>query len=113
MAENEDFERYRWEDFEVGYTFTDASGKPISVESIIFSFTYSDASGNKMVVSYDGKNRINNVVRDGELIVIFNRETFYSGRLQLTRKFYAENADFKNRIQVYGDSYPTNIVIKK
>lgn len=103
MAENEDFERYRWEDFEIGFTFTDASGKSIDVESIIFSFTYQDASDNKMVVSYDGKNRINNVVRDGELIFIFNRETFYSGRLQLTRKFYAKNAD----------SYPTNIVIKK
>lgn len=109
----DDVEKYRWEDFEIGLTFFDIRGKSVNVESLIFSFIYSDPSGKKMIVSYDGKNRINNVVRDRELIVIFNRETFYSGRLKLTRRFYANNQDFKDGICVFGDSYETNIIIRK
>lgn len=100
--ENKIEERYSWEGIKTIITFSDKAGEPIDSETVRFKFTYKDEAGNSCEVSFDGEKRVNNIIRDGELIVIFEPYTFKFGCITVEQRFYKEDADFKDGHWPYG-----------
>lgn len=106
-----EFHVFSWEDFKVTVFFTDSNGTPVDITKMRFRFIYSDTSGKSVVASYDGKTRVNNVVHDNTLTIIFNAGSFSNGRISVTRKYFIDDPDFQDGVQTYGVKGLTNIVI--
>lgn len=65
------------DDFKIRLNFVDLRGEPLDPSQIKFKFTYLDCEENTYEVSYDGVNRVNNVLKDGILYAIFNSGIFF------------------------------------
>lgn len=84
------------DDFKLKLSFKDKEGEIIDSSSIIFNFIYSDCEGNTQEVSYDGQNRVNNVIKDGYIYAIFNSNTFQRGQLSVIRRYSVSDNDFQD-----------------
>ena len=81
MSEKEPIVKYSWEGIKVGLEFSGMNGVPIDVEELKFRFIYRDQYGRTCEVSQEGDKRVNCVLRDGELIAVFEPNTFRKGFL--------------------------------
>lgn len=65
------------DDFKIRLNFVDLRGEPLDPSQIKFKFIYQDCECNTYEVSYNGVNRVNNVLKDGILYAIFNSGIFF------------------------------------
>ena len=85
MSDKKYEEKYSWEGIKAGLEFSDMNGSPIDVEGLKFRFIYRDQYGRTCEVSQEGDKRVNCVLRDGELIAVFEPNTFRKGILPAAR----------------------------
>ena len=67
------------DDFKISVNFVGEDGTPLNNSEVKFNFVYQDCEGNKYEVSFDGTTRLNNVVKDDRVVIIFNANTFQRG----------------------------------
>lgn len=69
------------DDFKISVNFVGEDGTPLNNSEVKFNFVYQDCEDNKYEVSFDGTTRLNNVVKDNRIVIIFNANTFQRGQL--------------------------------
>jgi hypothetical protein len=111
MSEKKYEEKYSWEGIKAGLEFSDMNGSPIDVEGLKFRFIYRDQYGRTCEVSQEGDKRVNCVLRDGELIAVFEPNTFRKGILTVERHYCRTDSDFASGYWEYGGEDETNIKI--
>lgn len=84
------------DDFKISVNFVGEDGTPLNNSEVKFNFVYQDCEGNKYEVSFDGTTRLNNVVKDDRVVIIFNANTFQRGQLSVTRRYQVDNSDFSD-----------------
>ena len=111
MSEKEPIVKYSWEGIKVGLEFSGINGAPIDVEGLNFRFVYRDQYGRTCEVSQEGDKRVNCVLRAGELIAVFEPNTFRKGVLTVERHYRRTDSDFASGYWEYGGEDETNIKI--
>lgn len=86
------------DDFEIRLNFVDLRGEPLDPSQIKFKFIYQDCECNTYEVSYNGVNRVNNILKDGVLYAIFNSGIFVRGQLSVVRSYQMPDEDFQDGI---------------
>lgn len=84
------------DDFKISVNFVGEDGTPLNNSEVKFNFVYQDCEGNKYEVSFDGTTRLNNVVKDDRVVIIFNANTFQRGQLSVTRRYQVDDSDFND-----------------
>lgn len=98
------------DDFKIRLNFVDLRGEPLGPSQIKFKFTYLDCEENTYEVSFDGTTRLNNVVRDDRVVIIFNANTFQRGQLSVTRRYQVDDSDFKDGVWNYSSPHDNELV---
>ena len=111
MSDKKYEEKYSWEGIKAGLEFSDMNGSPIDVEGLKFRFIYRDQYGRTCEVSQEGDKRVNCVLRDGELIAVFEPNTFRTGILTVERHYCRTDSDFASGVWEYGGEDETGIKI--
>lgn len=86
------------DDFKIRLNFVDLRGEPLDPSQIKFKFIYQDCECNTYKVSYNGVNRVNNILKDGVLYAIFNSGIFVRGQLSVVRNYQMPDEDFQDGI---------------
>lgn len=86
------------DDFKLRLNFVDLRGESLDPSQIKFKFIYQDCEGNSYEVSYDGVNRVNNILKDGILYAIFNSGVFVRGQLSVIGNYQMPDEDFQDGI---------------
>ncbi len=86
------------DDFKIRLNFVDLRGEPLDPSQIKFKFIYQDCEGNTYEVSYNGVDRVNNILKDGVLYAIFNSGIFVRGQLSVVRNYQMPDEDFQDGI---------------
>jgi hypothetical protein len=86
------------DDFKIRLNFVDLRGEPLDPSQIKFKFIYQDCECNTYEVSYNGVNRVNNILKDGVLYAIFNSGIFVRGQLSVVRNYQMPDEDFQDSI---------------
>lgn len=93
------------DDFKISVNFVGEDGTPLNNSEVKFNFVYQDCEDNKYEVSFDGTTRLNKVVKDDRIVIIFNANTFQRGQLSVTRRYQVDDSDFN-------DGYGTTVLLK-
>ena len=86
------------DDFKIRLNFVDLREEPLDPSQIKFKFIYQDCECNTYEVSYNGVNRVNNILKDGVLYAIFNSGIFVRGQLSVLRSYQMPDKDFQDGI---------------
>mgnify|MGYP005757309051 CR=1 FL=1 len=95
-------EKHKWEGIKTRVSLKNANKELIDAGRKIFKFVYRDEAGNSCEVYFDGNKRVNNVLEDGMIIVIFEPYTFSFGYVTVEQHFFKTDEDFKNGVWEYG-----------
>ena len=89
------------DDFKISVNFVGEDGTPLNNSEVKFNFVYQDCEDNKYEVSFDGTTRLNNVVKDNRIVIIFNANTFQRGQLSVIRRYQVDDSDFNDGVWNY------------
>lgn len=98
------------DDFKIRLNFVDLRGESLDPSQIKFKFIYQDCEGNKYEVSFDGTTRLNNVVKDDRVVIIFNANTFQRGQLSVTRRYQVDDSDFNDGVWNYSSPQGSELI---
>lgn len=98
------------DDFKISVNFVGEDGTPLNNSEVKFNFVYQDCEGNKYEVSFDGTTRLNNVVKDDRVVIIFNANTFQRGQLSVTRRYQVDDSDFNDGVWNYSSPQGSELI---
>lgn len=98
------------DDFKITVNFIGADGIPLNASEVKFEFIYKDCEGNLYEASFDGTTRLNNVIKDDHVVVIFNANTFQRGQLSVTRRYQIDDSDFKDGVWNYSSPQGSELI---
>lgn len=98
------------DDFKTRLNFVDLRGKLLDPSQIKFKFIYQDCECNTYEVSFDGTTRLNNVVKDDHVVIIFNANTFQRGQLSVTRRYQVDDSDFNDGVWNYSSPQGSELI---
>lgn len=98
------------DDFKISVNFVGEDGTPLNNSEVKFNFVYQDCEDNKYEVSFDGTTRLNNVVKDNRIVIIFNANTFQRGQLSVTRRYQVDDSDFNDGVWNYSSSQGSELI---
>ena len=98
------------DDFKISVNFVGEDRTPVNKYEVKFNFVQQDGEGTTYEVSFDGTTRLNTVVKDDRVVIIFNANTFQRGQLSVTRRCQVDDSDFNDGVWNYSSPQGSELI---